>query len=267
MTHSLIRSVAPTGHVYTFEFHESRCELARAEFERHVRSTHAASPARCSFWPSYPHAVAQGLTPFVTCFYGDAYANCFALLPAKVDAIFLDLPKPWFHPNPSLYAVPFRVSCSHDSRSGFAAFSQKKLCGMAASWSRSRPALNKYRSVCSPRFQSRVPSCSALIALLHSQRTAAQMRSVGFRDVRMFEILSRNMDCAPCEATAAILDEAACRSAPKQTLPIKRLREAAQSSAAMSATSIVSRPPKEEPGHTGYLLFGTLCLPPLQQRA
>ena len=31
------------------------------------------------------------------------------------------------------------------------------------------------------------------------QRTAVQMRCVGFRDVRMFEILSRNMDCAPCE--------------------------------------------------------------------
>ena len=91
------------------------------------------------------------------------------------------------------------------------------------------------------------------------------MRSVGFRDVRMFEILSRNMDCAPCEATAAILDEDGCGSTPKQAHPIKRLREAAQSSAS-GAVSIVSRPPKEEPGHTGYLLFGTLCLPPLEDR-
>ncbi len=97
------------------------------------------------------------------------------------------------------------------------------------------------------------------------QRTAAQMRSVGFRDVRMFEILSRNMDCAPCEATAAILDEDGCGSTPKQAHPIKRLREAAQSSAS-GAVSIVSRPPKEEPGHTGYLLFGTLCLPPLEDK-
>jgi hypothetical protein len=39
--------------------------------------------------------VAQGLSKFVTCFYGDAYANCFASLPEKVDAMFLDLPKPW----------------------------------------------------------------------------------------------------------------------------------------------------------------------------
>jgi hypothetical protein len=45
MTHSLIRTVAPTGHVYTFEFHENRCELARAEFQRHVRSP--PPPPRC----------------------------------------------------------------------------------------------------------------------------------------------------------------------------------------------------------------------------
>ncbi len=37
----------------------------------------------------------QGLSKFVTCFYGDAYANCFSSLPHRVDAVFLDLPKPW----------------------------------------------------------------------------------------------------------------------------------------------------------------------------
>jgi hypothetical protein len=61
------------------------------------------------------------------------------------------------------------------------------------------------------------------------------------------------------------LDEEACSSAPKPSHPIKRLREAAQSAAGMAGVSIVSRPPKEEPGHTGYLLFGTLCLQPLQR--
>ena len=38
----------------------------------------------------------QGLAAHVTCLYGDAYANCFACLPEKVDAMFLDLPKPWY---------------------------------------------------------------------------------------------------------------------------------------------------------------------------
>ena len=100
--------------------------------------------------------------------------------------------------------------------------------------------------------------------LLSFAASAFGMRSVGFRDVRMFEILARNMDCAPCEATAAVLDEESSVATPKTTHPIKRLREAAQSSAGTAALSIVSRPPKEEPGHTGYLLFGTLCLPSLE---
>ncbi len=82
--------------------------------------------------------------------------------------------------------------------------------------------------------------------------------------MRMFEILPRNMDCAPCEASAAILDEESCGAAVKQSQPIKRLRESAQCSTGAQAVSIVSRPPKEEPGHTGYLLIGTLCLSPLQ---
>ena len=49
LTHSLIRSVAPTGHVYTFEFHENRCLLARAEFERHVRSPRLRFSPRRAF--------------------------------------------------------------------------------------------------------------------------------------------------------------------------------------------------------------------------
>lgn len=100
MTHSLIRTVAPTGHVYTFEFHENRCELARAEFERHVRSPQSRSkrsaPHPVFILPAFFIVDSQGLAKHVTCFYGDAYANCFACLPEKVDAMFLDLPKPWY---------------------------------------------------------------------------------------------------------------------------------------------------------------------------
>eukprot|EP00128_Syssomonas_multiformis_P007747 Colp12_sorted_trinity150504_noHs@12106 len=35
LSHSLIRTIAPTGHLYTFEFHEQRAQKAREEFAEH----------------------------------------------------------------------------------------------------------------------------------------------------------------------------------------------------------------------------------------
>ncbi len=182
--------------------------------------------------------------------------------------MFLDLPKPWYsaaHARQHINRLPLfftrqlnrmcRLCC------GFAKEALKDG-GKLVTFS---PCIEQIQVKLSPsgRYCNAFPSVFTRVAL---QRTASQMRSVGFRDVRMFEILSRNMDCAPCEATAAVLDEESSISTPKTTHPIKRLREAAQSSTGAASLSIVSRPPKEEPGHTGYLLFGTLCLPPLEQQ-
>ena len=36
LTHALIRSVYPTGHVFTFDFHEIRADLAREEFHVNI---------------------------------------------------------------------------------------------------------------------------------------------------------------------------------------------------------------------------------------
>jgi hypothetical protein len=35
LTHSLARAVAPSGHVFTFDFHELRAQEAKEEFKRH----------------------------------------------------------------------------------------------------------------------------------------------------------------------------------------------------------------------------------------
>lgn len=64
------------GHVYTFEYHQERAELARKDFER------------------------LGLTPYVDVAHRDAVADGFAIAgdAAKqahwADAVFLDLPNP-----------------------------------------------------------------------------------------------------------------------------------------------------------------------------
>jgi len=35
LSHSFLRTIAPTGHLYTFDFHEQRVEFAKKEFAEH----------------------------------------------------------------------------------------------------------------------------------------------------------------------------------------------------------------------------------------
>ncbi|XP_012224810.1 tRNA (adenine(58)-N(1))-methyltransferase catalytic subunit TRMT61A isoform X2 [Linepithema humile] len=72
LSHSLIRTIRPNGHLYTFDFHEQRVFIASAEFERH------------------------GLSNYVTLRKRDICLEGFGEdLKHKVDAVFLDLPHPW----------------------------------------------------------------------------------------------------------------------------------------------------------------------------
>ncbi|RLU17220.1 hypothetical protein DMN91_011289 [Ooceraea biroi] len=72
LSHSLIRTIRPHGHLYTFDFHEHRASVAGVEFERH------------------------GLSEFVTLRVKDICIEGFGEdLRHKVDAVFLDLPHPW----------------------------------------------------------------------------------------------------------------------------------------------------------------------------
>ena len=78
---SIGKTVAPTGHLYTFEFNEERVGLAREEF------------------------LALGLQDSITVTHRDAIKDGFTLdtsvkgqstdLTGLVDAVFLDLPNPW----------------------------------------------------------------------------------------------------------------------------------------------------------------------------
>lgn len=71
VTHSFARTVAPHGHVYTFDFHEQRAKEAEIEFKTH------------------------GLSSVVTSGHRDICAQGFPIeLNGKLDAIFLDLPSP-----------------------------------------------------------------------------------------------------------------------------------------------------------------------------
>lgn len=72
LTHSLARAVAPSGHIWTFEFHEQRAQMADEEFK------------------------VNGLGEVVTVTHRDIEENGFPEeLHGKADGLFLDLPKPY----------------------------------------------------------------------------------------------------------------------------------------------------------------------------
>ncbi|CAN0195221.1 unnamed protein product, partial [Discosporangium mesarthrocarpum] len=74
---AIIRTIAPTGHLHTFEFNRTRADSAREEFK------------------------ANGIGDLVTVSHGDVCAATGAgggfgvALDGRVDAVFLDLPEPW----------------------------------------------------------------------------------------------------------------------------------------------------------------------------
>lgn len=72
LSHSLIRTVAPTGHLHTFDFHQDRVDVATQEFKDHRVGKYVTAQRR------------------------DVCAEGFGQeLDGKADAVFLDLPHPW----------------------------------------------------------------------------------------------------------------------------------------------------------------------------
>lgn len=70
MSHAIIRTIAPTGHLHTVEFHQQRAEKARDEFQEH----------RVGRW--------------VTVHNQDVCRSGFGVSHVA-DAVFLDIPSPW----------------------------------------------------------------------------------------------------------------------------------------------------------------------------
>eukprot|EP01132_Coremiostelium_polycephalum_P003085 gene3085-3856_t len=76
LSSSFARTVAPKGHLYTFEFHEERVKAARKDFED------------------------NGISQYITVTHRDACKDGFRLddvegMVGYIDAVFLDLPSPW----------------------------------------------------------------------------------------------------------------------------------------------------------------------------
>lgn len=93
LSHALIRTVKPHGHLYTFDFHEKRVATATEEFKDH------------------------GLEQYVSVRQQDVCADGFgADLDNKADAVFLDLPDPWL-------AIPHAVKSFKETGGRICSFS------------------------------------------------------------------------------------------------------------------------------------------------
>ncbi|CAM9222341.1 unnamed protein product [Choristocarpus tenellus] len=96
MSTAVMRTIAPSGHLHTFEFNKTRADLAREEFKDNM------------------------LDKLVTVAHGDVCAaresggGFGAHLDRKVDAVFLDLPEPWLALSHSRLALkPGKKLCSY----------------------------------------------------------------------------------------------------------------------------------------------------------
>ncbi|KAJ6585401.1 tRNA methyltransferase complex GCD14 subunit [Mycena capillaripes] len=69
-SHSVARSIGPSGHLWSYEFHEARAQKAREEFAQH------------------------GMSDIVTLTHQNVCKDGFNLTDAA-DSVFLDLPAPW----------------------------------------------------------------------------------------------------------------------------------------------------------------------------
>lgn len=78
LSHSIVRTIYPNGHLYTFDFHQERVKKAQEEFKEH------------------------GLSSLVTVEWRDVCKDGFGL-DNLANAIFLDLPHPW-------EAIPFTAT-------------------------------------------------------------------------------------------------------------------------------------------------------------
>ncbi|XP_041354902.1 tRNA (adenine(58)-N(1))-methyltransferase catalytic subunit TRMT61A-like [Gigantopelta aegis] len=70
LSHAIIQSVMPTGHLFTFEFHEERAKKATVEFVDHGLADYVTVACRDVCQRGFPHN-------------------------GEADAVFLDLPSPW----------------------------------------------------------------------------------------------------------------------------------------------------------------------------
>ncbi|XP_073339557.1 tRNA (adenine(58)-N(1))-methyltransferase catalytic subunit TRMT61A [Pagrus major] len=184
LSHAILRTIAPTGHLHTVEFHQQRAEKVAEEFKEH-RVDH-----------------------LVTVRNQDVCQDGFGVS-GVADAVFLDIPSPW-------------EAVRH------AKTAMKRQGGRVCSFS---PCIEQV------------------------QRTCEALADQGFEEINTVEVLLRVHDVRTVslslpdfgpDSSAQTEPDAAEKTPPASAAPV-------QTSVSLKTTT----PPREIPGHTGYLTFAT----------
>lgn len=244
LTTSLVRAVAPTGHVFSFEYHEQRANTARGEFEQ------------------------NGLSGSVTVFVRDTMGTGFPeKFRGRADAVFLDLPGPQqvaksaaasLRPNGRLCSFSPCIEQARGEKSN-------PSPPTAHSHSLHAPRMTRHTSLlktaasgcisgafCFPRVRSMPRVCARVSVRVSAQvqRTLAALAVEGMTDFRTIEVLDRRARADRISAD---------RPCPR-TVCTDRLRGVARSIAllchSMLCTLVLSRQMRPR-------LFLTLLLPTL----
>ncbi|KAJ3329357.1 tRNA (adenine(58)-N(1))-methyltransferase catalytic subunit trmt61a [Blyttiomyces sp. JEL0837] len=225
-SHSIARTISPSGHLHTFEFHEERAKKVKQEFADH------------------------GIAHLVTANHRDVCKQGFGIS-GLADAVFLDLPSPW--------------EAIASAKEAFKVNQVGRLCSFS-------PCVEQI------------------------QKTCEVLESLGFFDIRMFEVLIRPNEVRTLHekplpptrkeapkfkgvSNGAKSEEAGDEAGDEAKVGGKRklddqedeeleaapVDEEEETSGNGKTTLIVSRTQWEVRGHTSYLLFASVLTTPEQK--
>jgi tRNA (adenine57-N1/adenine58-N1)-methyltransferase len=181
----LARTIYPTGHLHTFEFHEERARKAEEEFK------------------------VSGFESIITVTCGNVCTQGFGELDDVADAVFLDLPSPW-------EAVKFVPKLMKKKSGG-------KICSFS-------PCMEQV------------------------QRTIVALKSLGFYDIQMFEVLQRSYDCKKVTMTSIVAGLEGKKREDDMDLCEKGVDKSESSFNCLKPSPMMR-------GHTSFLTFASFAHP------
>ncbi|KAJ7034016.1 tRNA methyltransferase complex subunit Cpd1 [Mycena alexandri] len=266
-SHSVARSIGPSGHLWSYEFHEARAKKAREEFAQH------------------------GMSDIVTLTHQNVCKDGFNLTDAA-DSVFLDLPAPWDAVEHAKQALrkdrPTRICC-------FSPCMEQVLRTVSALNDAGFSDITMYETLVRSHDVGQVPVLQSITEVADKLKKGEEVREI--KRLRQIaggqrshqnphgEKRKRDEDSEMNEQEDAPVGEAEDSGSgkrlktdddmgtwtPSRDVDVSRnlddpsthiLRAGASIPAAPTAKISVSKATSEVRGHTSYLTFATL-LPPM----